>query len=70
MGRKRVKNVFVDHILPIIDPEVGFTSWDDFINRLFCEREGLQCICGDCHDKKTTNERAAASDRRRKEKLE
>lgn len=65
---KKVKNTFIDHIDPIVDPEVGFTSWDDFIERLFCEEHNLQVLCGDCHEKKTLEERAIAAERRRKEK--
>jgi 5-methylcytosine-specific restriction endonuclease McrA len=68
-GRKRVKNVFVDHIEPIIDPTTGFTTWDDCIERMFCEQENLQVLCKDCHDVKSLKERelAAASRKERKE---
>src|SRR5512139_4098738 len=36
------KNVQVDHIKPVVDPKVGFVSWDVFIERLFCEAKNLQ----------------------------
>jgi hypothetical protein len=49
--------VFVDHIIPVIDPKKGFVSWDDTIERLFCEEEGLQVLCKECHDRKTADER-------------
>ena len=65
---KRVKNAVVDHINPIVDPEVGFTTWDDFINRLFCEEENLQVLCHSCHKEKSNKERAVAAARRKKEK--
>lgn len=65
---KRVKFVHVDHTIPIIDPAVGFVSWDETINRMFAEKENLQLLCGDCHDEKTNEERAIATERRRKEK--
>jgi len=68
-GRKRTKNVLVDHEPPIVDPNVGFTTWDDCINRMFCEKDGLQVLCKDCHDKKSKIERDIATARRRKEKL-
>jgi 5-methylcytosine-specific restriction endonuclease McrA len=45
--------VNVDHIYPIVDPEVGFVSWDEFILRLFCEKSNLQVLCSTCHTKKT-----------------
>lgn len=42
----------VDHIQPVIDLE-GFTTWDDYINSLFCDINNLQAICHSCHDAKT-----------------
>lgn len=67
-GRKRKSNVFVDHIKPIIDPLVGFTTWDSFIENLFCEEDGLQVLCKECHDIKTKQETDLATERRRNEK--
>ena len=52
-----VANVFVDHILPVVDPALGFVNWDVLIERLFCEKGGLQVLCKECHDLKTTEER-------------
>lgn len=49
--------VQVDHILPVVDPEVGFISWDSFIERLFCNKENLQVLCLGCHSKKTKEEK-------------
>lgn len=67
-GRKRVQNVFVDHINPIVDPEKGFENWDTFIERLFCEEDNLQLLCKACHDDKSAKEKAIAVERRKKEK--
>jgi len=64
----RIKNVYVDHIDPVIDPAVGFTSWDDYIDRLYCEISNLQVLCKWCHDFKSKKERAIATIRRQKEK--
>lgn len=61
---KRVKNIHVDHINPIIDPAVGWTSYDDMIERMFCEKENLQALCEPCHKKKTDEEKAIAKERR------
>lgn len=47
------KEVALDHTFPVVDPKVGFTTWDDYINRLFCEAEGFQVLCHPCHDAKT-----------------
>lgn len=64
--RKRVKNICVDHIIPTVDPEVGFTSWDDVIEGLFCEIDNLQLLCKKCHDTKTAEESIVAKERRTK----
>lgn len=53
---KRVKNVLVDHINPIV-PTTGFDSWDNVISRLFCSESNLQVLCKKCHDDKTNKER-------------
>jgi len=54
---KRINNVTVDHIVPIIDPKKGFESWDKVIERMFCEAKGLQVLCQSCHKAKTKDER-------------
>ena len=56
-GRKRVKNAIVDHIIPVVDPKKGFTTWDECIERMFCEKDNLQVLCKKCHDIKTEQER-------------
>lgn len=60
VGKKRQKNVFVDHIKPIVNPETGFTNWDEFIENLFCEKDNLQLLCKPCHDRKSAEEREQA----------
>lgn len=67
-GMKRTKNVHADHIKPIIDPAVGWVSWDDTIERMFCELDNLQVLCSDCHTVKTNEEKETAKARRAKEK--
>jgi 5-methylcytosine-specific restriction endonuclease McrA len=67
---KRVKNALVDHIEPIIDPAVGWVSWDETINRMFCEADNLQVLCYECHKKKSDEEKAIAKARRDKMKEE
>ncbi len=61
---KRVKNVHVDHIHPIVDPAVGFVNWDTIIERMFVEDDGLQVLCHSCHETKTNSEKATAKARR------
>lgn len=66
---KRVKNVHVDHIIPVIDPDVGWVSWDSTIDRMFSEKNNLQVLCYDCHKIKSDDEKARAKERRDKEKI-
>lgn len=50
------KDVNVDHVNPIVPPDSGFTTWDDFIANLFCAKENLQVLCSSCHTAKTKME--------------
>jgi len=47
----------VDHIKPVVDPKKGFTTWDTYIKRLFCEKNNLQAVCKPCHKIKTKEEK-------------
>jgi len=62
---KRVNNVSVDHIDPVVDPKVGFTTWDDYIERMFVEADQLQTLCKVCHDIKTKEERLVRTKHKR-----
>lgn len=55
------KEVQVDHIVPVVGEE-GFTTWDDFIKRLFCDVANLQVICDSCHCQKSAAERKARAE--------
>lgn len=68
--RKRMKNIFVDHIEPIVDPAVGFVSWDECIRRMFCDSDNLQLLCKACHSEKSQEEIEVAKERRRRTKEE
>ena len=61
----RAKNAIVDHINPVVDPHIGFTTWDEYIRRMFVELDGYQVLCLACHKIKTAEERAIATQRRR-----
>lgn len=54
--KKRINNAIVDHINPVV-PTTGWTSWDDIIQRMFCEVDGFQLLCHKCHTEKTEQER-------------
>lgn len=48
--------IHMDHIVPVVNPAIGFTGFDDFIESLFCPEENFQALCGLCHKEKTKRE--------------
>ena len=48
-------NMEVNHIIPVV-PTSGFDSWDGVVERLFCEKDGLEALCKTCHKKVTKEE--------------
>jgi hypothetical protein len=63
------KNIQVDHISPVIDPNTGFTTWDDVIKRMFCEEDNFQILCRECHKEKTNSEKQQSLERTNADKL-
>lgn len=57
------KEVEVNHKIPVV-PTSGFSSWDETVERMFCEAEGLEVVCVPCHKGITKLENAE----RKKEK--
>lgn len=55
-GRFQDKEVSVDHIIPAGSLKCA-ADLPGFVERLFCEVDGLQVLCKTCHDKKTKQER-------------
>jgi len=41
-----------DHLIPVI-PTTGFDSWDGVIERLYCELDGYEPLCKQCHKTRT-----------------
>lgn len=66
LGAYPAKDVAVDHIYPVVDPDVGFVDWNTIIERMFCEKEHLQVLCTLCHKAKTAAERELAKQRKTK----
>jgi hypothetical protein len=65
---KKTKNIYADHIEPIIDPAVGRRSWDEVIKRAFVDLKEFQAVCYACHESKTAEERSIATERKRHER--
>lgn len=49
----------IDHVLPVIPTNSSLEemSWDEMINRLWCDNNNLTGICKPCHNSKCTVER-------------
>lgn len=47
-GEFPTKEVEVNHILPVI-PVTGFSTWDEVVERMFCEKDGFEVVCKPCH---------------------
>jgi hypothetical protein len=71
------KEIAVDHIDPVIDPDVGWVDFNTFIDRLFCDISGLQILCNypgerdgkkSCHRIKTNEERRRLRETEKKNK--
>jgi len=56
VGKRKKKQVHVDHISPVVDPKTGFIGWDIYLSRLFTQIENLQVLCVACHKIKTKKE--------------
>lgn len=56
------KEIQIDHIDPVVDLDKGFTTWDEYIARMFCDISGFQILCTGCHDMKTQLEREYRKD--------
>lgn len=69
-GQFPAKEIQVDHIHPVIDPSIGFISWDEVIRRMFCEADGYQVLCKMCHTEKTNAEKRIAKERKTNERKE
>lgn len=54
VGNKEKK---MDHVEPVVDPVKGFTTFDEYIERMLpMEHTGYQCLCESCHAIKTALE--------------
>ena len=56
-GIFKLREVQVDHIEPVVDPEKGWCGLQEFAYRLYCPSTGLQVLCQDkCHLEKSKKE--------------
>lgn len=51
------KDSQMDHVLPVVDPNVGFNGFDSYIDRMYPDDEnGWARLCKPCHKEKTAIE--------------
>jgi hypothetical protein len=50
------EKIEIDHIEPVVLPEVGFTTWDDYIASKFVTSDKLRGLCRECHKQKSKEE--------------
>jgi len=56
-GKWKRGKVAIDHIVPVVDPEVGFVDFNTYYARMFVQSKAeLQKLCLACHDQKTSAE--------------
>lgn len=55
----------LDHLVPVIGKE-GFTNFDNYIDRLYCEVNNFQILCTNCHDIKSLAEGQIRKKKRKK----
>lgn len=60
------KETQMDHILPVVDPTIGWVDLDVFADRLYCDENGWQRLCIPCHDEKTLKENALRKSSKKK----
>ena len=65
----RERDLQADHKEPVVNPETGWTNWDDYIARLFIEVDGYQALCPGCHEAKTKHEGKVRTAVRRGEEI-
>ena len=64
-----------DHIEPVV-PLDGFDNkvwleydWNELLQRLYCEADGLQAVCKTCHKEKSLEERRVRNEHRKNSKI-
>lgn len=58
-GEFKQKDVQVDHVVPVVPPDktIQDMSYDEIVDRIFCDLNNLQVLCKSCHDIKTKEEK-------------
>jgi 5-methylcytosine-specific restriction endonuclease McrA len=57
-----------DHVIPVVDPKTGYTTLDEFADRLLAPLEGWQTLCNPCHSEKSFQETGVRTEQRAKKR--
>lgn len=57
----------LDHIVPVV-PVTGWTNFDDYLDRMFCDQSNFQVLCEECDTKKCLDEGQVRKKKRKKKK--
>ena len=59
----------MDHVIPVVDPEKGFTTFDEYIDRMLPDSAlGWSRICHKCHSDKTEKENTIRKETKKSKK--
>ncbi len=67
-GQPKKVKVAKDHIEPVVCPVKGFQGYDEYIKRLFVEKEGYAILGPACHEKKSKAENLIRTEAKRQMK--
>lgn len=61
------KETVMDHVIPVVDPAKGFSGFDEYIDRMFCDESNFSRKCKACHAIKTEEENKVRRENRTKD---
>lgn len=62
------KETQMDHTIPVVNPETGFTSLDEYAERLFVGVDDYRRLCLSCHSSKSLEENKVRKETSKKKK--
>ena len=62
------KEIEMDHKKPVINVRTSFTTWDDYVHSLYCDKSNFTALCRNCHASKTALESEIRSINKKKVK--
>lgn len=61
------KGTQMDHVIPVVDPEKGYTTLDEYADRMYPDTEfGWRRLCLSCHQTKSAIENSVRKESKKK----